>query len=218
MIYMLDVYFGGEDDITRAVAKRLICRTIDEKEVNLIELSSRASGHRALQNMPKIVNLGFKAPVITVFDTDNQCILEMLKTHAPDGWHSDLCAINLAVDEAESWLLADRKNIADFLSVDISAIPEKRKNDVELSNAIPYKTSMYIVKEIAPKSSDTSIKTGLYPANRFSKPPTYNTTLLPFVMYRWNIDEALINSKSLLRASQKVEVVLRRAIGSEKNK
>ena len=48
--------------------------------------------------------------------------------------------------------MADRRGFATFFDVPLDKIPAKKQGDFELSDSIPYKTSLFILKEIAPLS------------------------------------------------------------------
>jgi hypothetical protein len=94
--------------------------------------------------------------------------------------------------EIESWVMADRRGFADFLSIPINRIPEDtdiipQPKEFLMSLARSSKRSI-LRQEILPTSGATS-RVG----------PGYNQHLGEFIRNAWNVNLAASNSPSLKR-------------------
>jgi hypothetical protein len=101
----------------------------------------------------------------------------------------------IAVREVESWLLADRRNFANFMGVPISRIPELPE-DIPDPKALLFDLARHsnkkIIKEDIPPESGSGASDG----------KNYNGRLIEFVTDNWDIDNAKVSSvcKSLTSA------------------
>ena len=148
----MKLFYGGEDDVTKSIARRLaldISKDLNISDIILEDVGIRERGSAILKKLPQIVALGRKYPIIFVFDSDGECILEILKRACPAGWNNTFTSLNIAIDEGESWLIADQLSFAKYFGVNVSDI-KYSSNTQEMT--FPYKTSLYIMKELAPKS------------------------------------------------------------------
>ena len=208
------VYIGGENDVTKTIAKKLVEYTLfryEHESVVFEDLAGRSRGTGVLSKLPNMVELGKKSLVVFVFDSDGDCVVETLKKYCPDGWKSEFCAINIAIDEGESWLLADRAGFSKYFGIKLSDIPrcETGRDEIHL----PYKTSLYIMKELVPKSSKKRVKENLQCTKTLKKPPTYNNLWIDYIMNFWNIEEALKKSKSLAKAVVRIDKIFQKKRG-----
>ena len=206
------VYYGGEDLVTKLIAKRLIiyaARLDGIHDLSLEDANPRYYGTRALEKLDQMIRLSTTAPVICVFDSDGTCVLELLKRHTKNGWKKKQLAINIAIDEGETWLMADRKGFAQYFGIKLCAIPDKKKNAIELSSSFPYKTSLYFLKELVPLSKKKKVLETLGCERPGKKPPTYNTLWPEFIERHWNIGEAIKNSDSLARAVDRIKAAIK---------
>ncbi len=198
------VYIGGEDFVTKHIAKRLVKYCLPNVELEFEDLTFRDHGTRALERINLMLNLAKKCPVVGIFDSDNECIIELLEKYMHVNKNVDFAAINFAVDEAEAWLMADRIGLADYIDISVDMIPVCKPFNPEISSSIPYKTSLYILQEIAPYSNNPFIKSSLTCERPGKKPPTYNSVWGDFIDNIWNIDKACINSESLLKSIKRI--------------
>lgn len=120
-------------------------------------------------------------------------------------------AINIAIDEGETWLMAGRKGFSQYFGVKSSLLPIKQDDSQELADAIPYKTSLYFLNEIAPHTNKKKVRETFTCMQQGRKPPTYNNLWPDFIENYWNVDKAVKNSHSLQRAVQRVQTALQRA-------
>lgn len=100
--------------------------------------------------------------------------------------------LRFAVWEMESWLLADREGLADFLGIRVTKMP--RKPEME---TLPKLTLV----NLARKSRKRIIRDGIVPppGHRGPSAPSYTSTMTEFVQEYWNISAAAQNSPSLQR-------------------
>jgi hypothetical protein len=102
-----------------------------------------------------------------------------------------------AVNELESWLMADRQGLANFLSVSADRMP--RKPELE---EFPKLTLV----NIARRSRKTVIKKGIAPpqGHAASVGPDYTTLLHEFIVKHWNIEAAMTCAPSLERCVRRL--------------
>lgn len=96
----------------------------------------------------------------------------------------------IAVKEAEAWLLADRNNLAGFLSVSISKIPTNPESILDPKQNII---------NLARKSRKREIREDIAPIGTAQIGPAYNAQMAKFVAEFWNLETAQQNSESLSR-------------------
>ena len=100
--------------------------------------------------------------------------------------------LRFAVNEIESWLMADREGMAKFLGVTASKIPHHPENE-----AFPKQSLV----SIARSSSKKKIREGFAPppGHRSNVGPEYMTLIQEFIRNTWNIEVAIKNAQSLER-------------------
>ena len=99
-----------------------------------------------------------------------------------------------AIHEVESWILADRKNIAEFIGCASTKIP---KDPDELEDP------KQILINLAKKSRKKDIR-GIVPIDPTSAiGPEYNFQLERFVEAFWDIENAIQHSPSLKRTVER---------------
>lgn len=98
----------------------------------------------------------------------------------------------VAVMEVESWVMADRDGIANFLSIPVNRIP---RNTDEIPNPKEFLVSL------ARRSQKRTVREALIPDQRSILPVgnEYNTFLSEFVRDHWNLERAATASPSLKR-------------------
>lgn len=202
------VYIGGEDFVTKQIAKRLVRFCVPEKNVEFEDLTLRTHGTRALETLAMMKKFARQYPVVSVFDTDGDCVIELLRKYMSAESNIDYAAINFAIDEAEAWLMADREGMAEYFKISVDKIPDKKVADTEISCVIPYKTSLFILQEIAPLSRDLYIRDMLAVDKLGKKPATYNSVWGKYIDEIWDIEAACVNSVSLTRAVERIKRML----------
>lgn len=131
-------------------------------------------------------------PFLVLTDLDNGiCAPQLVQEWLPVPKEPNLL-FRVAVREVETWLMADRKGMAEFLVVPLSHLPEEVESIMMpkefLMNAAKRSGNRNIREDIPPRSGSTA-KTGA----------DYNGTLIRFVTERWNVTHAAKRSPSLQR-------------------
>jgi hypothetical protein len=195
------VFIVGEDPVARAVIKKILSYCNNKLEI-ITELPARGS---EIKNKIKEFNtLSAKHPIILLTDLDSEyCAPILLKKLTPDNKNEHFI-LNIAVDETEAWLMADKKGFAEYFGIEPENMPVAeltkqggKKAVIEMS--FKYKSSMYLTHELIKKSKKTDIIKQLTPKQGACKGPEYNQCIIPFVRDKWNIDHARKNSDSLNR-------------------
>jgi hypothetical protein len=101
--------------------------------------------------------------------------------------------LRIAVHSVEAWLLAQRNEMARFLSVSVQRIPinpeDEEKPKTTLVNIARRSRSKSIRTDIVPKDGSTA-----------TQGPGYTTRLIEFTMKYWNPEQAAFNAQSLKRS------------------
>ena len=205
------VYVVGEDAVTKAVLKRIL--DFSSKKIEIIsELPAR--GGQINSKLAEFDKLSYVHPVLLLTDLDTySCAPELLQRQFtqesyPKGKNNHFI-FNVAIDEAEAWLMADRKGFADYFSIDITDISDAEPmkqgdNKALVEMKFPCKSSYYLMSQLIQKSRNADYKKQLTPKNRAKKGPEYNACILPFIQNKWNINAAKKNSDSLNRMIKRI--------------
>jgi len=197
------VYYCIEDEISRAVARRLIneyCPFGTSSQ----ELGKAHGGFGYIKkNLQKFYDLAQRCPVLIVTDLDRAACAPSLRNN----WLRaagiveplpDKMLFCIVQTEIESWLLADTSGIASFLGVSTARLAPNI--EASISNSKEY------LVNLAKQSSNADIRNDLTPG-RTSEASTgmnYNYRLSQFVCNEWNPQTAATNSLSLRRAIDKL--------------
>ena len=208
----LSVSIVVEDDLSSAIVRRLILYTRRDWTVRLqlpekllpggrdnprnIEEVRGLSGFGQIKKRLSAFNHAAKAaPLLVLTDLD---------IHAPcpggvwGAWmggsaRNPNLIFRVAVREVEAWLLADRRNMADFLAVpvaDVTIAPESSADPkIEIVDLARRSSSQDVVELMVPLPG-SSVEVGR----------SFEMKLRQFVKDSWDIAEAAKNSNSLTRA------------------
>ncbi|MDR0895926.1 MAG: DUF4276 family protein [Prevotellaceae bacterium] len=115
----MEVFIVGEDPVTKAIVERVIRYCSDAISI-INELPARGGQIKRL--IPEFNKLSAAYPVVLLTDLDQyQCAPLMLREFIP---HKNKNFIfNIAVDEAEAWLMADREGFADYFKIALEDMP-----------------------------------------------------------------------------------------------
>ena len=107
------VYIVGEDPVTLAIIQRIIKDYAPH--LNIIQ-SLPARGSQIKSKIGSFNTVANSSPVILLTDLDTDPCAPMAKANLLKGLSSvsPEFVINVAVDEAEAWLLADRDGILEY--------------------------------------------------------------------------------------------------------
>ena len=138
--------------------------------------------------------------VLTDFrDSKVLCIVEALKIYMHDRLpHPPKNFLYcFSINELESWLLADKRNLAKFLRINASHIPENPD-----SEDFPKRTLV----NLARKSNKPTINEGLAPppGHVSDVGPSYIPLMSDFISNNWDIEIACCSSPSLSRCVQRL--------------
>jgi hypothetical protein len=207
---MSGIIVVGEDEVTRAIIKRII-RYIGNLPIDPVIQPVRGS---QLKNLLENYNrLAASRDIIILTDLDTiDCAPTLIRNWFTDkgiSRHKNL-TFRVAVTEGESWLLADRKGFATWLKIPIDLIPppasqNPRKEPKEIEVRPHCKPSLFIMKNLASQSTDKEKCRMLTPREGARKGPQYNSCLLPFIEDKWNITAAIQCSSSLRRAIHEIK-------------
>lgn len=198
----IQVYVSAEDPVTKAIVERLLayCST---RFVVFKEIPAR--GGEIKNKIQELNNLAASRPVILLTDLDTEYCAPQLKSKLlKDMAQSPNFVINIAIDEAEAWLMADREGFSKYLGIPIDVIPESTMQKMGGSKPVLemdfcYKSSLYLTHKIAPQSFNEELKQQIAVQGQACKGKEYNSAMLPFVKEVWNIEAATQNSDSLSR-------------------
>lgn len=209
----LHVYISSEDEVTSAIIERLLEYCSDSQQVYVVIKKMPARGGKIKSVIPNLNNLSQNNPVILLTDLDANACAPSLKTQLLNGIpQNNNFIMNIAVDEAEAWLMADREGFASFIGVPVEKIPNATMQKQQGMNArlemnFPYKSSRYLTCSLINDSKKQEICRQLKPANGSVKGPEYNAAILPFIQKQWNISDAMANSDSLTRMINRLMVL-----------
>ncbi len=136
------------------------------------------------------------APWAVLIDRDDDpCPSSLRDEYLPHGLGN--LTFRVAVEEIESWIMADRLAFAEFLGVEQRHLPAN-------TDAI-HRPKEFLV-ELASRSCKQEIRQGLVPppGSRSKVGPEYNIMLIEFVEAQWKCDNASRSSKSLARAMERI--------------
>lgn len=206
---MKSIVLVAEDILSRAVIRQII----DEFSLPLMIGSEEPiRGAEIRQKIYNYNRLASKENVVVLVDMDEYDY----PAHLAQSWFggsgealSPEMQFLVAFNEVELWLLSDTEAFSKYLGVSIDVIPPcqtisgRTPDRVEIK--LPYKASLFIMKDMLSVSSKESLKTKLIPVRGAKKGPAYNTALLPFVTDKWQIRNAMKRSYSLTRAVRKLK-------------
>jgi hypothetical protein len=178
-----------EDKLSEAVSIRIL----GDLGVNVIQvLGLRGRGY--LEKKAQNLNLTAKAlPVfmLTDLDSPNQCPPGLVRSWIK-GKQNPHFFLRVAVMEVESWIMADRRGLADFLSIPMHRIPQD-------TDAIP-KAKEFLVS-LARLSKKAHLREDIVPPRGATSMvgPLYNSSLAEFVRLNWDVRLAASSSSSLKR-------------------
>jgi hypothetical protein len=205
----MKVYIAGEDDATKAIIKRVLAYCSEDFEI-ISDIPAR--GGQVKSKIPELNKLSLTYPVILLIDLDAETCAPALMSKLITGINEHFI-FNIAVDEAEAWLMADRKSFADYFKIRLEDMPCShrtrqggRKELTEMD--FPVKSSWYFTHELIRKSKNSTFIQQLTPKKGAAKGPEYNSCILPFIQNKWNIDSARQNTDSLNRMINKVRKLI----------
>ena len=191
MTLALIVYLGVEDDLSEAVARRLLQHANRGYDVGAV-YGGRGFGDLK-RNIRGWNSLSKTFPFLLLTDLDQTPCPPMLKNDwYPYPYHPNLI-FRVAVREVEAWLLADASGFAAYLGVSKDIVPPKPETLLD-----PKSTLIQITR----RSRLRKIRECIVPLENSTAQigPDYNACLSEFVRNDWNVSTATKSSASLARA------------------
>ncbi|MFR4044829.1 MAG: hypothetical protein ACLTZU_07345 [Odoribacter splanchnicus] len=159
---MIGVYIVGEDDVTRHVIYRILSYCGAGRFTVLMELPAR--GGEIKNKIPNFNQLAMKFPVILLTDLDaDNCAPELKRKLLGGLEQAENLVFNVAVDEAEAWLMADRDGFAKYISVDVDQLPcagLQKQGGAKACMEMQFscKSSYFLTHILIRESSDQTLK------------------------------------------------------------
>ena len=131
-------------------------------------------------------------PFVVLTDLDRYpCPPALIREWLPEPQSPNL-VLRVAVREVEAWLLADKMNLARYLSISAKRVP------IEPDSLPDAKASLV---DLAGRSRSRDVRGGIAPkqGSTAKQGPDYNASLSEFVRTHWDINAARLSSPSLAR-------------------
>lgn len=201
---MRDVFIAGEDEVTKAVIERLIKDYAPD--LNILS-SLPARGSQLKSKMKEFNVLSCTHPVVVLTDLDAEFCAPIEKSKLLEGLTpSPDLIINIAIDEAEAWLMADKAGFANYFGLPLNEMPESTLQRMSGRKALPemcfpIKASLHLTKNLMQKSYNVELKAQIAVSAQAknTKGPEYNTAVVPFIRSQWDPEVARVASDSLNR-------------------
>jgi|SRR5579863_10504226 len=194
----IPIHLATEDELSEVVIRKLLSETGRNYSVGTVfggggfgYLSKRANNWNAAA--------AAGTPILLLADLDkHRCPSALIGKWLDREPHANLI-FRVAVKEVESWLLADREGIADFLRISDALIPLQ-------ADQLPDPKLMLV--NLARRSRVRALRDSITPRQGSTalQGPDYNGCLGDFVRNRWQRAAAIQRSPSLRRAWQKMMV------------
>jgi len=186
-----------EDVLSEVVTRKLIEQTQKNYRVTQCLRKGGAEYLKSKINAFNKAATGLPFFVLTDQDSASECPPDKIENWLTQPRNPNLI-FRIAVMEVESWVMADRKAFAKFLSIPLNRIPQD-------TDSIPDPKEFLI--SLARKSRSSRLRADLVPPHGATSKqgPDYNSRLTRFVMENWDAHAARNNSKSLNRAFVRLE-------------
>ena len=208
----IEVYISGEDMVTIAVIKRLL-RYVSPRFSIIQTIPAR--GGEIKKKVLQCNTLAVDFPVVMLLDLDDGCAPDLKNKLLENHEKSSHFLMNISVDEAEAWLMADRKGFSNYFGISIDLIPKSQMQKQggrvsRMEMAFEVKSSWMLTHQLALHSSKKEIrqKIGVADNHGPTKGKEYNDAIVPFVEHVWNVDAALPLSDSLQRMVRRLHTLL----------
>jgi hypothetical protein len=190
------MFVVGEDGLSCMLGTRLVAGVLGWP---LAQPAVDTKGvTRLVAALPRYAQLARLAPVLCIADTDGRCAVNLIRDWRP-GHAPDALILRLAVAEAESWLLADAGEFADFLGVAESRLPARPDELIDPKGAI-----LKLARTSKRRIIRQEVVSAASPAKQGAG---YNVHLREFVAHRWQPRRAAKQSPSLARAVRRLSAL-----------
>ncbi len=180
-----------EGDTDEIVVKKILLASghgtgtvFGKNGIGSVQAKAFGLSRRALHGTPVLIVADF-------MDLDEECPGQAALQLVPNA--PELCLVRLAVPEIESWVMASRKEFAEFLNISISHIPEDTDSVADAKQTLV---------NLARKCRNKRKREAFVPLQGSSATigPGYVDEIASFMQTSWNLESAKIGSNSLRRA------------------
>jgi len=186
-----------EDVLQETVLRKLIATY--RKDIQLIGVSGMRGNTYIRKNIRGYNEASEHLPHIVITDLDSTpCAPQLINDWINFNFHPHLL-FRIAEKEIEAWILADRTEIASYLGVPVSKIPD--------DTASLHDPKEFIIN-LARRSRKREIK-DIVPQGTASQGPGYNPILQNFVMHCWDAGRSASKNRSLKRTIERLNNYLR---------
>lgn len=192
---MKQILVIGEDQLTCALGEQLVSELLPGWALPLPPINKKGIT-KLIPEIPRFVQQAkHMQPVLCIADTDGKCPKEQISAWLPHSVPKSFL-FRLAVAEAESWLIADRRALSDYFG-----IPEKHVSKTPDEEIDPKRHLL----SLARKSTNRVLRLEVVSQTDSSKQGSgYNPHLCHFVKMHWLAKRAADNSPSLARAVRRI--------------
>lgn len=183
------IILAVEDVLGEAVSIRILA-SLGIAVSQRLGLKGKGYLQKKSQNLNQTAR-GFAVFMLTDQDSPNQCPPQLIRSWIRGPRHPYFF-LRIAVMEVESWIMADRKGIASFLSVPSSRIPLD-------TDVLAYPKEFLV--SLAHSSNKARLRADLVPKPGATSKvgPGYNPRIGEFVRLHWDVERASQVSNSLKR-------------------
>lgn len=191
---MTRIVVVGEDQLCCALGERLVAALLPNWTMALPAINTLGVT-KLWSSIARYNQQAHVQPVLCIADADGNCVNELLAEHLPRHPHPHFI-LRIAVEEAESWLLADKRSLATFLAVPANKIPEQ-------SDAL--QNPKQVMLGLARRSRKPILREEMIsPFDNNKQGSGYNVHLTDYVRAHWSVDRAAQSSHSLARALPRI--------------
>lgn len=192
-----------EDIPSEALAHRLLAHIDPDASFNSIGRGGVGYVQSKLRGLNQAAP-GVRIVAIADRDSAQRCPIETIRAWLGNADRHRNLVVRMAEMEAESWVMADREGIADFLEVPTNRVPQFPDEVIDAKQALV---------NLSRLSRSRSIREQMCPAVGAARVvgPGYNTLVENFIRTSWRPNRALANSPSLRRAEVRIRELAQRA-------
>lgn len=207
------VYISAEDPVTIAVIKRLL--TFISPRLKVFK-NMPARGGEIKSKILELNNLSNSKPVIALLDLDaNVCAPALKQSLLQGNIQNEDFILNIAIDEAEAWLMADKVGFAKYFGISQRLIPDSTMQKMGGMRQVqeldfPIKSSLQLTHKIMPSSTNAELREQMTAHGNAAKGKEYNPAIVPFIDNVWDVAAASANSDSLRRMIRRLHDLITR--------
>lgn len=192
-----------EDIPSEALAHRLLAHIDPDANFNSIGRGGIGYVQSKLRGLNRAAP-GLRIVAIADRDSEQKCPVETIRAWLGNSERHRNLVVRMAEMEIESWIMADREGIADFLEVPANRVPQFPDALVDAKQELV---------NLSRFSRNRSTREQMCPAAGAARVvgPGYNALVESFVRGSWRPSRALPNSPSLRRAERRIRELSQRA-------